>query len=214
MKKYFITGLIILLPLAITIAFVGIIVNFLTQPFMGLLSEFFENVPLYTKYRGVMRFSLQIFLLFGLFFLTVLLGFLTRVVIFKSILSIYDRVLHRIPIIKTIYKAAQQVMTTIFGTQSTSFKQVVLVPFPNKDVYCIGLISGNALPIDSANTSEDPMLTIFIPTTPNPTSGFLVMYKRSDIQFLDMKIEDAFKYIISCGVLCSPQNLATNENLL
>lgn len=200
MKKYFITGLIILLPLAITLAIVGMIVNFLTQPFLGFISGLFESIPFYAEYRPFLKFILQIILLFGLFFATVLLGFLARLMIFKSMLSIYDRVLHRIPIIKTVYKAAQQVMTTIFGSQSGSFKQVVMVPFPNKDVHCIGLLAGDA-PHICSNNPEDPMITVFIPTTPNPTSGFLTLYKKSDIIFLDMKIEDAFKYIISCGVL-------------
>lgn len=211
MRKYFITGLIILLPLAITLAIVGMIVNFLTQPFLGLVSGLFErSIPFYAEYRPFLKFILQIILLFGLFFATVLLGFLARLMIFKSMLSIYDRVLHRIPIIKTVYKAAQQVMTTIFGSQSGSFKQVVMVPFPNENVQCIGLLAGDA-PHICSDDPEDPLITVFIPTTPNPTSGFLTLFKKSDIIFLDMKIEDAFKYVISCGVLntssyesCSP----------
>ncbi|EPP35444.1 hypothetical protein CP10139811_1002 [Chlamydia ibidis] len=208
MRKHFITGLIILLPLAITVAIVGMIINFLTQPFVGLVSGFLEPISFYAKHRAFLTFVLQIILLFGLFFATVLLGFLARLMIFKSLLSIYDRILHRIPIIKTVYKAAQQVMTTIFGAQSGSFKQVVMVPFPNAQVHCIGLVAGDA-PHICSDDPTDPMITVFIPTTPNPTSGFLTLFKKSDITFLDMKIEDAFKYIISCGVLTSPS--ATGE---
>ncbi|AAF38111.1 hypothetical protein CpB0527 [Chlamydia pneumoniae TW-183] len=205
MKKYFITGLVILLPLAITIAIVTMIMNFLTQPFVGLASEFFEKFSFYTKHRALLKFVLQIILLFGLFFATVLLGFLTRIMIFKSLLSIYDKILHRIPIIKTVYKAAQQVMTTIFGSKSGSFKQVVMVPFPNANVQCIGLVAGDAPTVCCTGEKEDdPLVTVFIPTTPNPTSGFLTLFRKSDIVFLDMKIEDAFKYIISCGVLSTP----------
>ncbi|AAF39516.1 DUF502 domain-containing protein [Chlamydia trachomatis] len=202
MKKHFITGLVILLPLAITIAVVGMIMNFLTQPFVGMASDLFEKFSFYAKYKSVLRFVLQIVLLFGLFFTTVLLGFLARLMIFKSLLSVYDKILHRIPIIKTVYKAAQQVMTTIFGSKSGSFKQVVMVPFPNKGVLCIGLVAGDA-PTTCSQDVNDPMITVFIPTTPNPTSGFLTLFKKSDITFLDMKIEDAFKYVISCGVLNS-----------
>ncbi|ANH78299.1 DUF502 domain-containing protein [Candidatus Chlamydia sanziniae] len=205
MKKHFITGLIILLPLAITVAIVGMIINFLTQPFVGLASGFFEKISFYSKHRTFLKFVLQIILLFGLFFATVLLGFLTRLMIFKSLLSIYDKILHRIPIIKTVYKAAQQVMTTIFGSKSGSFKQVVMVPFPNYHTQCIGLVAGDA-PTACCNqpSEDDTLITVFIPTTPNPTSGFLTLFKKSDITFVDMKIEDAFKYIISCGVLSTP----------
>lgn len=218
MRKYFITGLIILLPLAITIAVVGMIVNFLTQPFVGFASSFFENLSFYSKHRALLKFVLQIILLFGIFFATVLLGFLARLMIFKSVLSIYDKVLHHIPIIKTVYKAAQQVMTTIFGSQSGSFKQVVMVPFPGYHTQCIGLVAGEAPTACKGQEEEsDPLITVFIPTTPNPTSGFLTLFKKSDITFLDMKIEDAFKYIISCGVLSSatscpiPEALSTNS---
>lgn len=202
MKKYFVTGLVILLPLAVTFFLVFFIINFLTEPFVGFIEQFLENKLWYIHYRRTIHFFLQIVLLFGFFFFTVLLGFLARIVVFKSLLSIYDYFLHRIPVIKTVYKATQQVIKTIFGTSSRSFKQVVMVPFPQKGSYCLGLVSGSA-PTVSQNTLEQTLVTVFIPTTPNPTSGFLVMYNEKDVVYLDMKIEDAFKYIISCGVISS-----------
>ncbi len=202
MKKYFITGLVILLPLAVTVVLLGFVINILTQPFVGLIEQFLIGIPLYDKYHTAIRLLLQIILLFGLFFFTVLLGFLARVVVFKSLLSVYDYVLHRIPIIKTIYKATQQVIKTIFGGSSRSFKQVVMVPFPTTGAYCIGLVSSPA-PSLCETTIGTPLTTVFVPTTPNPTSGFLMMYKKSEVIYLDMKIEDAFKYIISCGVITS-----------
>jgi len=202
MKRYFITGLVILLPLAVTIALVTFIINFLTQPFVGVIEQFLEGQDWYMKYRGVVHVLLQFLLLFTIFFFTVLLGFLARIVVFKSFLSLYDYILHRIPIIKTIYKATQQVIKTIFGTSSRSFKQVVMVPFPTEGAYCIGLVSSPA-PALCEKTIGEPLITVFVPTTPNPTSGFLMMYKDQEVIYLDMKIEDAFKYIISCGVITS-----------
>lgn len=202
MKRYFITGLVILLPLAVTIALVTFIINFLTQPFVGVIEQFLEGQDWYMKYRGLVHVLLQFLLLFTIFFFTVLLGFLARVVVFKSFLSLYDYILHRIPIIKTIYKATQQVIKTIFGTSSRSFKQVVMVPFPTEGAYCIGLVSSPA-PGLCEKTIGEPLITVFVPTTPNPTSGFLMMYKEKEVIYLDMKIEDAFKYIISCGVITS-----------
>ncbi len=202
MKRYFITGLVILLPLAVTIALVTFIINFLTQPFVGVIEQFLEGQDWYMKYRGLVHVLLQFLLLFTIFFFTVLLGFLARVVVFKSFLSLYDYILHRIPIIKTIYKATQQVIKTIFGTSSRSFKQVVMVPFPTEGAYCIGLVSSPA-PVICEKTIGEPLITVFVPTTPNPTSGFLMMYKDQEVIYLDMKIEDAFKYIISCGVITS-----------
>jgi uncharacterized membrane protein len=128
------------------------------------------------------------------------LGFLARIVVFKSFISVYDYVLHRIPVIKTVYKASQQVIKTIFGSSSQSFKQVVMVKFPTESAYSLGLISSQA-PQACIRSSGSPLITVFVPTTPNPTSGFLMMYREEDVIFLDMKVEEAFKYIISCGVI-------------
>jgi uncharacterized membrane protein len=202
MKKYFITGLVILLPLAVTIVLVAFIINILTQPFVGFIEHFLIGFPLYDKYRVAIHIILQIILLFGLFFFTVLLGFLARIVVFKSLLSFYDYVLHRIPVIKTVYKATQQVIKTIFGSSSRSFKRVAMVPFPNSGAFCIGLVSSPA-PSLCTKTVGVPLITVFVPTTPNPTSGFLMMYQEDEVIYLDMKIEEAFKYIISCGVITS-----------
>ncbi|MCH9626671.1 MAG: hypothetical protein S4CHLAM2_02990 [Chlamydiales bacterium] len=204
MKKYFITGLVILLPLAVTIVLVAFIINLLTKPFVGFIEQFLVGIPFFDKYSAAIHIILQIILLFGLFFFTVLLGFLARVVVFKSLLSVYDYVLHRIPIIKTVYKATQQVIKTIFGTTSRSFKQVVMVPFPTEGAFCIGLVSSPA-PSLCEKTVGVPLVTVFVPTTPNPTSGFLMMYKEDEVIYLDMKIEEAFKYIISCGVITSDE---------
>ena len=202
MKKYFITGLVILLPIAVTIALVTFIINFLTHPFVSVIEQFLEGRDWYLKYRGPLHFGLQIALIFTLFFFTVLLGFLARIVAFKSLLSLYDYVLHRIPIIKTVYKATQQVIKTIFGSTSRSFKQVVMVKFPSEGSYCIGLISSHA-PTLCERTLGTPLVTVFVPTTPNPTSGFLMMYREDQVIYLDMRVEDAFKYIISCGVIAA-----------
>ena len=89
---------------------------------------------------------------------------------------------------------------TIFGSTSQSFKQVVMVKFPTKESYSIGLISGQAPPF-CTKTSGIGLITVFVPTTPNPTSGFLMMFREEDVIYLDMKGEEAFKYIISCGVI-------------
>jgi uncharacterized membrane protein len=206
MKKHFITGLITLLPVAVTVTIVFFIINFLTQPFLGFFEPLLQ--PLAEGYQGVLRFSLQVVLLFLLFFSTVLLGFLTRWLIFKYFLSLSDALIHRIPLIKTVYKTCQQIIHTIFGDQSRSFKQVVLVPFPTPAAYSIGLVSSPASPICERATEKE-LISVFVPTTPNPTSGFLMMYEKKDVIFIDMKIDDALKYIISCGVVTTDPTVST-----
>lgn len=213
MKKYFITGVVILLPLAITLVLVTFILNFFTQPFVGILSNFLENNDWYVQHKAIFKFCLQIVLLFAIFFFTVLLGFLAKLMIFNSLINLYDKVLKKIPIIKTVYKATQQVLKTIFGSTSESFKHVVMVEYPSSNSYCIGLVSGCAPTPCTSHTchADKDLLTVFIPTTPNPTSGFLIMYPKERVTFLNMKIEEAFKYIISCGVLCDSVSLSKSE---
>lgn len=206
MRKYFLTGLVILLPITITALVFIFIMDLLTGPFVGIIDQILSNQQWYTQYKTPIHFALKIILLFGLFFITVMLGFLARVVVFKSFLSLQDYVLHRIPFIKTVYKATQQIILTIFGSTSQSFKQVVMVKFPTSGSYCIGLISGGA-PSLCEKTTGKSLLTVFVPTTPNPTSGFLMMYEESEVIFLDMKVEEAFKYIFSCGVITSDNTL-------
>jgi uncharacterized membrane protein len=206
MKKHFITGLIILLPLAVTIAIVFFILNFLTQPFTGLIEPYLEHFIFFQNHRGSIHLLVQVLLLVFLVLFTVALGFLGRIIAFKSLLTFYDYLMHRIPIIKTVYKATQQVIKGIFGASTRSFKQVVMVPFPVKGAYSIGLVSGSA-PAICERTLNTSLITVFVPTTPNPTSGFLMLYKQEDVIYLDMKTEEAVKYVISCGVVTSDEEL-------
>lgn len=206
MKKHFLTGLVILLPLAVTIAIVAFVINFLTDPFVHLIEHFLKSAPWYQSYSSVVHFALQILLVIFIFFFTVALGFLGRLIVFKSFISFYDYIIHRIPFIKTVYKATQQVIKGIFGPQNRSFKQVVMVPFPVKGAYAIGLVSSPA-PSICEKTLNTSLVTVFVPTTPNPTSGYLMMYKPEEVIFLDMKVEDAVKYVISCGVVTSDEEV-------
>lgn len=205
MKKHFITGLIILLPLAVTLAVVFFILNFITDPFVNLIEHFLlSSTSWYVTYKSYIHFFLQILMLTFLVGFTVFLGFLGRMIAFKSLLSVYDYMMHRIPFIKTVYKASQQVIKGIFGSTTRSFKQVVMVPFPIKGAYSIGLVSSGA-PAVCEKTVNSSLITVFVPTTPNPTSGFLMLYKPEDVIYLDMKTEEAVKYVISCGVVTSDE---------
>lgn len=206
MKKNFITGLVILLPLALTIAVVLFVLRFLTDPFIDLFEGFLDNQAWFTKYYSLIHFFIQVLLLVCLFLFTVLLGFVAKAFIFKSILNINEYILNKIPIINTLYKTSKQVIKTIFGSSSKSFKQVVMVPFPNETTYCIGFLSGDA-PIICSQTIQQAMISVFVPTTPNPTSGFLLLCPADKVKFLDMKVDEAFKLIISCGVIVNPTDI-------
>ena len=211
MKKYFLTGLVILLPLAVTVAIVIFIVNFLTKPFMGFMVNLLSNTKLseiggrFLSPEQIIRYSSQILILICLFLFLLCLGFIARWFFFKSLIHLSDKILHKIPIINKVYKTTQDIIKTLFATDKNSFKQVVLAPFPQKETYSLGLISRNS-PSTCKDAVKKDLISVFIPTTPNPTSGFLLIFEKKDLIFLDMKTEEAIKYIVSCGVITPKPN--------
>jgi len=155
---------------------------------------------LFLSSEQLVRYGSKCLILILLFLLTVGLGVLTRWFLINFLFRIGDQILHRIPIINTVYKTTQDIIKTVFGSDKNAFKQVVMVPFPRKEIYVLGLIARDSPPLCSKATGED-LVSVFVPTTPNPTTGFLLMFKREDLVLIDMRPEDALKYIISCGVI-------------
>ena len=206
MKKHFITGLVILLPLALTIMIVSFVVNFLTQPFVGLVTEFIHTNAIVPPHfwifssQQVIHYGSQLVILLALAFATILIGVLTRWFFIHYLINLGEFILHRIPFINQLYKTSQEIIRTIFYSNSKSFKQVVLVPFPTPKVLCIALVTRDLIEDEKEQTPHD-LVSVFVPTTPNPTSGYLLMYRREDISYLDMKVEDAIKFVFSFGMI-------------
>jgi len=108
-----------------------------------------------------------------------------------------------------VYKTTQDIVKTLFVTDKDSFKYVVMAPFPYKGLYSIGLVSRKA-PDTCSNAINKELISVFVPTTPNPTTGFLLLFNKDDLIYLDMKTEEAVKYIVSCGVIV-PQKKEENK---
>jgi uncharacterized membrane protein len=216
MKKYFITGLVILLPLAVTIAVVGFIINFLTQPFIGMVSSFLAHLHiinegfLFLSPEQLLKYGSQLLILVILFLFTLGLGMVTRWFFIKALLHLSDRILHRIPIVNTVYKTTQDIIKTLFVSDKNSFKYVVMVPFPHPGVYVIGLIARESPQICSEKANAD-LISVLVPTTPNPTTGFLLMFKKEELIYVDMKPEEAIKFIVSCGVIVPQPHTKTPQ---
>jgi len=206
MKKFFITGLVILLPLAVTIAVVVFLVNFLTKPFIGFVSQFLSQTALkeigflFLTPEQVLLYGSKLIILIGLFLTTLILGFIARWFFFKALIKLSDAIIHKIPLVNKVYKTTQEIIRTLFASDKNSFKQVVMVPFPKDETYCLGLVSQES-PKTCSKAANSNLISVFVPTTPNPTTGFLLMLKKEDMIFIDMKTEDAIKYIVSCGVI-------------
>ncbi len=197
-KKYFLTGLLTLLPLAVTFWIVHFFVDFLTKPFIGLVGLLIDRLHIASP--QLIRTVSQIFILVGLLFITFSLGFFARKFFFNHLIRLGDRILIKIPLVNKVYKTSKEIVKSIFGAKERSFKQVVLLPFPYRGAFCLGLIAKEA-PTPCSKAEKEELLSIFIPTTPNPSTGYLVMCKKSELIYLNMKTEEAIKYVVSCGVI-------------
>jgi uncharacterized membrane protein len=209
-KKHVMTGLVMLLPIALTFWIIASLVSWLTEPFVGIAEKILSTAGLtgasifFLSSEKVILGLSQLLVLVFLFFFILLIGAIGRHFFFRYLIRLSDAVLHRIPVISSVYKTSQELIQTILTTDNRAFKQVVLVPFPNAECYSIGLV-----------TREGPvaphLLPVFVPTTPNPTSGYLIMYDRSKVVQLDMTVEEAFRYIVSCGVLVNNTSIAPSS---
>jgi uncharacterized membrane protein len=198
MKKYFLTGLVTLLPLAVTFWIVHFLVNFLTKPFIGLVTLLTDRLPIASP--QLIRTITQLLILVGLFFFIFFLGFVARKFFFNHLIRFGDKIMGKIPLVNKVYKTSKDIVNSIFGAKERSFTQVVLLPFPYKGSYCIGLIAKDA-PRTCSEAEHQDLVSVFIPTTPNPSTGFLVMCQKSELILLDMKTEEAIKYVVSCAVI-------------
>lgn len=204
MKKYFLTGLVTLLPLAVTIWVVHFVVHFLTKPFVGIVKALANYLPIgsfgiITKEHFIQTLS-PIVVLVVIFLIMLFLGFVARQFFFWQMIRLGDRMMGSIPLVNKVYKTSKEIVKALFGSKAHSFKQVVMLPFPYHGCYCIGLIARDA-PQVCSKAEHDELISVFIPTTPNPTTGFLVMCHKAELIYLDMKSEEAIKYIVSCGVI-------------
>ena len=204
MKRYFVTGVAILLPLALTLWIVGFAVDLLTQPFLGITEQILHTLGLhgssflFLDEQHVVTLISKFLILISLFLIIVGIGAVARYFFFRYLIRFGDMILHRIPVISSVYKTSQELIHTIFTSDNKAFKQVVLVPFPNSTSKSIGLLTREDVTGD--------MVPVFIPTTPNPTSGYLIMFRAQDVIPIEMPVETALRYTISCGVLIDPNS--------
>lgn len=186
-RKYFVAGMIVLIPLWVTIIVIKALVN--------LIDDTFNLVPPVIHPRTYIPFF-GIELIIALL-LIIFVGAVANNFFGKKILSFGELLLARIPVVKTIYHGVKHLTTGIIGDKKV-FSRVVLLEFPIKGLLFIGFVTGEAPQIVPGNGNKK-MLKIFIPTTPNPTSGFFCMAAEDEVKPLDISVDEAFKLIISAG---------------
>lgn len=217
-KRYFFTGFALLLPAVLTIWIISFFINLLTRPFLNIVEEvlryydLLDQPFLFLSAEQFLHLFSKGLVILILVAVTLLLGFLTKVFVMNSLIKLGDKIIHKIPVINRIYKAAQDVVHTLLKKERQSFSQVVLVPFPHAGSYSIGMVTRECLDEDS-DEEHAGLISVFVPATPNPTMGFMLFFKREQLLFVDMKVEDALRTIISCGVIFKkPNEVIRDEN--
>ena len=191
-KKYFITGLLIWVPLVITIWVLGLVINTLESV-----------VPVFLSPQALFGFDIPGFRV--LVVLAVLLGTGVFAANFfgRNILRWSEKLLGRIPLVRSIYHSVKQVSDTLLAPNGQAFRQAVLVQYPRQGCWTIALLTGSPSG-EVAEHLQTEHVSVYVPTTPNPTSGFFLMMPRSEVIPLNMSVDAALKYIVSMGVVAPP----------
>ncbi|KTD36299.1 transmembrane protein [Legionella nautarum] len=199
LRSYLLTGLVVWLPILVTFVVLRFIIELLDNT-IALLPNSYQPEKLFGVHIPGLGVLLSLLLLLGT-------GILATNLIGQRLMGWGEAVLVRIPLVRSIYNTAKQVIQAVFATNSQAFRKVLLVEYPRKGLWTIAFLTGSPHP--ELNTLVgDELLSIFVPTTPNPTSGFFMMIPKEDAIELSMTIEEALKLIISLGVMQS--TLAAN----
>lgn len=206
-KTIFLAGLLFIVPIGFTV----FILSFLFTKLDSLFTPLLSRILIYFGYAGYVNYHLP-----GLGFvlaLTIifLVGLLTKNFIGKRLVLLGEKIVEKIPFVSSLYTGAKQVIEAVATSRKGAFRQVVLVEYPRKGIYCIGLITCEARGEIQDKTERD-IVNVFLPTTPNPTSGYLLFFPREDIMYLNMTVDDALKLVVSGGIV-APNNYSKTAAL-
>ncbi|MDA9243966.1 DUF502 domain-containing protein [Amylibacter sp.] len=198
LRGNFLTGLVIVLPVALTIWMVWSFVGFVDNRVLPLVPSYYNPLT-YVDFniRGV---GVVIFLVF-----TTLMGAITKGLFGRQLIRIGESIVDRVPVVRSIYNGVKQIVETITTSSDNNFDKVCMFEYPRKGIWAIGFISTKTGSEIREKAGSGELYSIFVPTTPNPTSGFLLFVPQKDTIVLDMDVEDAAKLIISAGIVEPPQ---------
>lgn len=203
MKKYFLTGLVVLIPLAITVWVLKTIINTMDQTLLLL--------PLAYQPKTLLGFDipgLGTLLTLAIIFLT---GVLAANFFGRQLLLAWESLLNRIPVVKSIYSSVKQVSDTLFSSSGQAFRKALLIQYPHAGSWAIAFQTGVPSPEVAAHLVGEHV-SVFLPTTPNPTSGFFMMLPKDQTVELNMSVDEALKYIVSMGVVGPDGALKKSNN--
>ena len=206
-RNAFLTGLLIFLPLGTTIFVLNFLLDLFKEPVtrlafqLGLTEESF--------FFGLETLLAALGLLLGILGLT-LLGFLSNYVLGRFFISTTEKFLDKVPFLSTVYRSVKQIVETFGKENRAVFKSVALIEYPRKDCWVLGFVTGDASS-DTEGLVGKKLTNVFVPTTPNPTSGFLLLVPREEVHYMDMSVGDGMKMLISGGAVVPPKSKSGEE---
>ncbi len=192
-RTYFLTGVLVAAPFAITIYLAALVIDFVDERVTGMIPDRY-NPNTYLPF-GLPGLGLLI-----IFILLVLIGWMAAGYVGRIALRYGERIMSNTPVLRSVYHAAKQILETVMSSQSSAFRQVVLVQYPHKGVWVLGFVTGDPGEEVQSHT-KDQVIGVMVPTTPNPTSGYLLYYPVEDVVYLKMSVEEAMRIIISMGIV-------------
>ena len=196
-RSWFFTGILVMTPLILTIYVVWAFITFVDNLVVPM-------VPYYYRPSTYLPFPIPGLGLIIVFIFTTFVGILATGLFGRTLIRLWENILSRMPVVRSVSSAIKQILETVMATQSDAFRQAVLVEYPRKDIWAIGFVTGSTKGEVGENVNKK-MVNVFMPTTPNPTSGFLLFFPEKDLIFLKMSVEDALKLVVSGGMVI-PKN--------
>jgi uncharacterized membrane protein len=193
LRAYFLAGVIVTAPIGITVLLIWQFISFLDSHVASLIPERYNP-------ETYLPFSVPgLGLLVTIAFLT-LVGFLAAGLAGRTLVRLGERLLSRMPVVRSVYGTLKQIFETVLAQSSRSFREVVLVEYPRRGIGAIAFVTGSSRD-EASSPAEKELVHVFLPTTPNPTSGFLLFVPREDLVHLDMTVEEGMKLVISGGIV-------------
>ena len=196
-RNNFITGVAIIFPIAITVTIVRYLAVSINRVILNPLIEVLNLSPYLTQHS---RYIAKILVFFIVIFLISFIGWMASVIFLRKFFSGGEKILIKLPMIGKIYSVTKEIGSAFLGHGKTFFKKVVLIEYPRKGIYSIGFTTGEGKGTIKNATGKE-LANIFVPTTPNPTSGIFLLVPRGEVNFLNMSVEEGLKMVVSSGTL-------------
>ena len=193
LRAYFFAGVLVTAPVTITFYLGWLIISLIDDLVVGFIPERFQPLALGVPGIGLVLIVVAL----------ILVGWFAAGFVGRLVVRTQDRLLARMPLVRSVYGAVKQILETVLAQTSTAFRDVVLIEYPRRGIWAVGFITGRTEG-EVQNLTEDECVNIFLPTTPNPTSGFLLFVPKKDLVKLDMSVEEGIKMVVSGGIVTPP----------